>query len=373
MRSWIPFVRFLVFVAITTPLTAHTAPLRSTIESALTSHSPWLLPLIFIAGIVSVATPCVLPMLPITLGTLGVNAGCSRSTAAIRSASYVAGIVVTYTTLGLIAGLTGTMLGNVFTHPITHIAIAAFFIALACSMFGAYEIRIPSAIGARLQTFGNSSIIGAFAAGLVAGFLALPCIGPVLAGLLAYIGTTQSVVLGGVFLATYALGFGLPFFIIGIGWLRIPKRGSWMNGVKYAIGVILLIGASWYIWNAIPALHTRTTSWCDEGEGFHCLASTCKTHEITVVDFMAPWCISCGELDRRTLNHPDVVTALDRYGLVRINVDRVTDAQERYKISGLPNVLFLDRTCTPIPERIEGYVDHMEFLLTLRRAELAVQ
>ena len=135
-----------------------------------------------------------------------------------------------------------------------------FLLVLAASMFGAFELTLPEGLALRLNSVGGSGLAGAFLMGSVAGFLAAPCTGPVLTGLLTYVATTRNTVLGGGLLFVYALGIGVPFFLIGVFAVRLPKSGAWMDWVKSALGILLVALAATYVRDAFPALRSAASS-----------------------------------------------------------------------------------------------------------------
>ncbi|MBI4433927.1 hypothetical protein HY632_04070 [Candidatus Uhrbacteria bacterium] len=407
--------------------TAHATSLDGLATEALASRSWWLLPLAFLAGVISVATPCVLPMLPITLGTLGVR-DAPKMVAIPRMFTYVGGIIVTFTALGMIAGYTGHAASTLFTSTATHLALVVLFVALACSAFGLYTLQLPATVQTALSRVGGGPRMGAFLAGLAGGLLALPCTGPVLASILGIIGQQGSAAFGAIVLSVYALGFGTPFLAIGAGLIRMPTSRSWTKRTEHVIGITLLLGAFWSLRNAVPAVATlfahgafigggfllavagfgmycttddvklrvtiapsiacmvlggamligsmttprATATWCEEGVDGSCLASACATRPLTVVDAHAPWCIACGTLERDTLAAPPVRDALDAHGRVRIDVHTHPDFFDRFASRGLPAVTFLDRTCQPV-HQVTGLIPPDRFLEHLRTAEALVQ
>ncbi|NOU33373.1 MAG: thioredoxin fold domain-containing protein [Polyangiaceae bacterium] len=193
----------------------------------------------FVAGIIASLTPCVFPMIPITVSIFGATETTSRLRGAALSGVYVLGICTLFTPLGVAAGATGVGMGEVMAKPYVIIPIALIFFALAASMFGAFELALPSSITNRVSTVGGVGFKGAFVLGLVLGLVAAPCTGPFLTALLLYIAKTKDLLLGGGAMFTFALGLGLPFFIAGTFALNLPKGGAWMMGIKWASGVVL--------------------------------------------------------------------------------------------------------------------------------------
>jgi len=216
--------------------------------------------LVFLGGLLTALTPCVYPLIPITVGVFGARPGVSRGKAVVLTSSYVVGMGVVFATLGVVAARTGAAFGQLLGHPAVAVGLAVFLLVLAASMFGAFEIALPQGLALRLNSVGGSGLAGAFLMGSVAGFLAAPCTGPVLTGLLTYVATSRSTVLGAGLLFVYALGIGVPFFLIGVFAVQLPKSGAWMDWVKSALGILLVALAATYVRDAFPALRTAAAS-----------------------------------------------------------------------------------------------------------------
>jgi thiol:disulfide interchange protein DsbD len=235
-------------------------PLRpkNELESAISKSALAAFLLVFAVGFLTSLTPCVYPMIPITLAILGARAkGNSHAKNFALSLVYVNGIALTYSILGLIVAMTGGLFGAALGNIYVVTAIALIFVAMALSMFGLFEIQAPAFIrnqlGAAKTTHGFA---GAFAAGLIAGVVASPCTGPVLISLLAYIAQSGSKVFGFALLFTFSYGMGLPFIALGLSssWLsKMPKAGSWMEGVKVFFGVVMIGMAFYYVRLLYPA------------------------------------------------------------------------------------------------------------------------
>src|SRR3954453_21751228 len=144
---------------------------------------------LFLGGVLTSLTPCVYPLIPITVSIFGARQAENRARSVALSATYVGGIAAMYSGLGLFAALSGKAFGSVLASPIVIAVLAVFLLALAASMFGAFEIALPSGLQARLQSVKGVGFPSAFGMGLVAGIIAAPCTGPVLAGVLAFVAT----------------------------------------------------------------------------------------------------------------------------------------------------------------------------------------
>lgn len=208
----------------------------------------------FAGGVLTSLTPCVYPLIPITVSIFGARKAGSRGEAALLSGLYVLGIAVTYSGLGVGAALTGKAFGSVMQNGWVMGGVSLFLVAMAASMFGAFELALPSSLQERLQKVGGAGRAGAFGMGLVAGIIAAPCTGPVLAAALTFIAAKGSVGLGVAIMFPYALGMGLLFFLIGAFSISLPKSGAWMELVKSIFGVALLATAGIYLKDLLPGL-----------------------------------------------------------------------------------------------------------------------
>jgi thiol:disulfide interchange protein DsbD len=333
-------------------------------------------------GLLTALTPCVYPMVPITLAIFGAK-GVSRPRAIALAGAYVAGIALLFGVLGTTFGLLGKAFGTFLANPWVVVPLALFFVALALSMFGAFELALPQALQERLSRVGGRGFGGAFLMGLVAGLIAAPCTGPPLAGMLLYIATTRDAQFGFVLCSVYGLGVGLPFLALAAFAMSLPRSGPWMEAVKSIFGVVLLTAALYYLKNVIPALERftgRTPSFALLAAGlvaaglllgavhrsFHggaaerirkglgvalvtvglfgatnylltpkgeekltwltdeaaAVADARAAHRPMLVDFMAKWCLPCREFDVKVFSQPDVAAELQKYTLLRVDLTR---------------------------------------------------
>ncbi|MBX3228532.1 MAG: thioredoxin family protein [Labilithrix sp.] len=202
----------------------------------------------FVAGLLTSLTPCVYPMVPITVSIFGATGeNTSRARGAALSGAFVLGIAALFTPMGLISAKTGAMMGQALSNVYVVCALAIVFVALASSMFGAFELALPSGVTNKLSTVGGVGYKGAFVMGLVMGLVAAPCTGPFLTGILIAIAQTQNLLLGGAALFAFAMGLGVIFFVAGAFGANLPKGGAWMMGVKWVSGVGLAYMAFSYI------------------------------------------------------------------------------------------------------------------------------
>ena len=233
-------------------------------SSALQSGHLWVAAgLVFLGGLFTALTPCVYPLIPITVAVFGGQSPTnrpSRARSAVLTSSYILGMATMFCSLGIFAARAGKAFGTVLASPAVIAGLSVFFVAMAASMFGAFELALPPALALRLNRVGGAGLGGAFSMGLVAGIVAAPCTGPVLAGILVFVGQHQSILLGATLLFLYALGIGVPFFLIGVFSFSLGKSGPWMDAVKSLFGIALLALAAGYLRDAFPAIKVSLLS-----------------------------------------------------------------------------------------------------------------
>jgi thiol:disulfide interchange protein DsbD len=200
----------------------------------------------FVGGLLLSFTPCVFPMYPILTGIIvGQGKALTTKKAFTLSFFYVQGMAVTYTLLGIVVALAGAQFQAVFQHPAVLIALSVLFIFLALSMFGLFNLALPTSWQNKLNNISNKqkggSIAGVVMMGVISGLVASPCTTAPLTGALLYISQTGDVVLGASALYALSLGMGLPLLILGSsGGKLLPKAGAWMNIIKNIFGLLLL-------------------------------------------------------------------------------------------------------------------------------------
>lgn len=216
-----------------------------------------LVVLCFLAGIGVSFTPCVLPMVPITMGMIGARGASSRAESLLFTSAYVLGLASVYTLLGVFAGVTGQLFGSWLQSPWVVGGIAGFFIAMGASMFGFFDVQLPAALAGRIQSGERKGgYVGAFVVGMIGAIVAGPCSGPVVVSILALIGD-GGVRVGAALMFSFSFGIGMIFFVTGMasGWL--PSRGPWMVVVKKSFGIVMWLGAIYY---AAPQLPVSVTA-----------------------------------------------------------------------------------------------------------------
>ncbi len=344
--------------------------------------------LVFLAGLATSLTPCVYPMIAITVSVFGARQAESRAKAALLSTSFVLGIAALFTPLGVISALTGSAFGSALASPWVVGALAALFMVMALSMFGLFDIALPSGLQNKLAEAGGFGVRGAFVLGFVNGLIAAPCTGPVLAVLLTWVATTGNVGFGALSLFVYALGIGVLFWFVGTFAITLPKSGHWVEWTKSAFGIAMLALAFYYLRGVLPypRPEVRDAAWLAVAMGLlfggvivgaihlsfaggawgarirkavgvvACVAGILgvvgyaealppgahiawvedfdagKSEALTagrpmLVDFGADWCGACQELERDVLSDPRVVAEAQRFVTVRVDLstDKATD------------------------------------------------
>ena len=338
------------------------------------------LPLIFLLGLALNLTPCVYPIIPITISYFGTQAGRDGKPPFVLAVVYVLGMALMYSALGVAAGLTGSLFGSQLQNPWVLTAFAVVMFGLALSQFDRpdgrpiWEFQLPGFLRNRAQS--RSGILGALIMGLMVGVVAAPCIGPAVIALLQWVGTQRDPVLGfGVFF-TLALGLGLPYLALATvsGSVKaMPRAGEWMVGVKHVFGAVLVWMGVYYLQTPLALLHpeagraalvaisglialyllffersgggARAFHWVRRALGVGAagiavwLASPAPEETIqwrtysdsaletamserkpVLIDFTADWCAACKELEHKTFSDPNVGRAAQRFIALRADM-----------------------------------------------------
>ncbi|MDX1637531.1 MAG: cytochrome c biogenesis protein CcdA [Balneolaceae bacterium] len=385
---------------------------------------------IFLVGLALNLTPCVYPMLSVTVSLFGGqeskqnSLGHSFSMASV----YVLGIMSMYSVLGVAAAYTGSLFGSWLQNPLVLGGIGVLIFALALSMFGLYELQPPKWI---MQKFSGTQratgITGHFLSGLVVGVFAAPCIGPPIIALLAFVGSQGDPLFGFLTMFVMAFGLGVPYLLLGTfsGLLgNLPRSGTWMVWVKKLFGVVLVGVALFYLALAfapgyaayvIPAVlltggvylaFAKTGG--SESRYFRFLKWGIGTVSVIVgiltvqnlmkpgiqwesysdeklqqarasgtpvmLDFYADWCIPCLEMDRNTFTDPEVIAATERFkklkvDLTRYESERAQTLRRRFEVKGVPTIVFIGSDGTARPDaRVVGYLPPELFLEKVNHA-----
>ena len=383
---------------------------------------PLTLLAVFVLGLALNLTPCVYPLIPITIGYFGTQSGSSRGHRVALSTVYVLGIAITYSALGVFSALSGRLFGAWLQLPAVLIFFALLMLVLASSMFGLFEITVPHFISDR--SGGQAGLAGALVMGLLIGIVAAPCVGPFVISLIALVAQLGSPLLGFLMFFVLALGLGVPYLLLGIfssAASSLPRSGMWMVQVKKAMGFVLiamafyflrpiigdsafrygvaaslLVGAIFLFASrapgaralriaialmllvagaafAIPKKQGAELPW--DHYDAKALASASAAHKPVIIDFYADWCLPCKELDEKTFSDRAVANELDRFVRVKANLTAAEDPKvvaltKQYQIIGVPTQIFLDANGRELPElRLVGFEGPEKFLLRAKRAK----
>ena len=368
---------------------------------------------IFVGGLALNLTPCVYPVIPLTVGFFGGQSEGSKGRMFGLAGLYVLGMATMYSALGVGAALSGKLFGSMLQNPWVLGAIAAALVAMALSMFGVWEIRLPTALmnraGARVGP------AGAFGMGLFVGVVAAPCVGGFIVGLLAFVAARQDAFLGFLFFFVLSLGLGLPYLFLAAysGRIsRLPRAGEWMEGVKKIFGWILLAMAAYFLRSVLPAPFGKwllpvvlvvgavsilvgrlNLKWPIRAVAAAVLvgialffvprqlhgwqpyaATSVGAGKATVIDFSADWCLPCLELERKTFADPRVREKLATRTLLKADLTKIGSPEavalsEKYGVLGVPTIIFLDASGKERTDlRLVGYENAEKFLERLSKA-----
>jgi thiol:disulfide interchange protein DsbD len=371
---------------------------------------------VFLGGLALNLTPCVYPLIPITIGYFGGQSEGKTSRLILMGLLFMLGMAVTYSVVGVITSLTGAVFGALLQNPIVILVIVAIFIVLSLSMFGVYEFKLPDSLVAKAGG-SKGGLFGAFFMGLTMGIVAAPCIGPFVIGLVTYVAAKGDPLYGFLMFFVLALGLGLPYLFLAIfsGKIKsLPRAGLWMDAVKHIFGFILIAMALYFLIPLLPKeysgyilpifgiLSALYLLFFDKAaasvKGFRILKVVISIIVIaisvyslipsdkkgiewtkysesafvnldgkrgTIIDFYADWCIPCKELDAITFSDAKVIKLSKEFNTYKADMTKslspeVSALRKKYKIIGVPTVLILDSKGEE-QNRITGFLSAAEF------------
>ena len=354
----------------------------------------WLAVLLcFASGVLTSLTPCVYPMIPITINIFGRASQKQSSHKKVSafnwhtfflSTVYVAGMATTYSVMGLVAGMTGSLFGKLLQSSFMLGFLTLLFLTLAVGQWGVFKIALPASWQTKLAQIGDSeSLPGIFLMGLFSGLIVSPCVGPVIAGILAFVFDTSNAFRGLIYFLSFSLGLGVLFLLIGgfSGVLaKLPRSGNWMLTINRVLATLMLLASGYY-----GTLWYKKTLGTNNKESTAPLTSQIQwiTHEsdaikkaqqenrIIFVDFSADWCESCHVIEKTVFNDPEVVKVINsRFVPLQIDVTESNETNEKllqkYGIFSLPTLVFADSSGKALENpRAHGVISAADFLKIL--------
>ncbi|MBU6281244.1 thioredoxin family protein [bacterium] len=388
---------------------------------------PAAIAMTFVLGLGLNLTPCVYPLVSVTIAYFGQQAPGGRGSLPL-AAAYVAGITLTFALLGTVAALAGGLVGAPLQHPAVLLGLSMLLVGLSASSFGLFEIRAPSAL---VERFGRSTagVAGAFLMGLTMGVVAAPCIGPVVLGLLVYVGSRRDALLGLLLFLSMGLGMGLPYLLLASAAGSIsslPRSGEWLRWTNRLFGFVLLGMAAYFASPLLPeglsrlalpaigaiaglylgflepsgralrgftaarrglgAIAIAGATWSALGTsgvasrpdspirweplGVDSLERAIASRRPAILEFGADWCLPCGLMERTTFVDADVARESGRFTMLAADVTESSPENEallaRFGVLGVPTVIFFGADGVEV-DRTVGYVDAVRFADLMRK------
>ena len=224
--------------------------LLTSLEAYLQAGSVLAYAAVFAGGVLISFTPCVYPVVPITVGYIGGRSGGSKAKGFFLSVSYVLGMAATYAALGTAAALSGRVFGQTAASPAANLVVGNICLLMALSMLDVFHLPVPAFLSGASPGKKRSGVVGAFAIGLMSGLVVGPCTAPVLGALLVYVGASRNVLFGTSLLFVFALGMGAVLLVVGTftGLLaNLPKSGRWTEIVKKGFGFFLILVGEYFL------------------------------------------------------------------------------------------------------------------------------
>lgn len=330
---------------------------------------------VFFAGILTSFTPCIFPMIPITLALIGQDILENKFLAFKKTCIYVLGIATTYSVLGLVAASTGSLFGQFLSNPWALIGIGGFYFLMATSLLGLFEIQFLNNLQNKMNRPSMQSMGGIFVFGAFTGLFASPCVGPVLIAILTYAAQSKNLLFSFFLLFVYALGLGQIFIAMSLsGSLlnRLPKAGKWMNYVKYILALMLVAAGLFFL---VPGVKTLIqSSSLESGQVQNQIDSALSQGRPVVIDLKADWCAACIEMDKITFKNPEIIEALKDFEFLAIDVTHLDSEKsailKKYKVLGLPTILIFDSKGQWLEQHtVTQFLGPKEMLALLRKVK----
>ncbi len=341
-------------------------------QESLQARGPVAYLLAFLGGILTDFTPCVIPLIPLTLAVIGIR----REKRAARNFLLTFVLVLSmsgiYALFGVGAALLGLQLGFLFQSPYFLLVGAFLFLLFSLSLFGLFELQAPLPLRNRLAKMGGKGYGGASLAGMTLGVLAAPCVGPIIGAILVWVGQTRDVVHGFGLLFVFGLGMGSLILLVGTFYGSLAGRihgGPASAWVQKGLGVLLLVPAIYYGSIAFTGLRASTEKtiftktelfWVTDP--IEALALAEAEGKKVLIDFYADWCLPCLEWEQKTFSDGTVQQAI-RNSFIPLKVDCTQNTPVckelvgRYQVVGWPTILTIDSNGDPIDKgRIVGEV-----------------
>ncbi|MCX6102607.1 MAG: thioredoxin family protein [Proteobacteria bacterium] len=359
----------------------------------IASEHTWLAVLLcFASGILTSLTPCVYPMIPITInifgrasqkqGKLGKVSAFNLHTFFL-SCIYVTGMAVTYSIMGLIAGMTGSLFGKVLQSSYMLGFLTLLFLGLAIGQWGFFKIALPVSWQNKLAKVGDAeSLPGIFLMGLFSGLIVSPCVGPVIAGILAFVFDTSNAWRGCIYFLSFSLGLGVLFLLIGgfSGMLAgLPRSGNWMVRVNRVLATLMVLASAYYgsLW--YKKINVGSPKSVVTLSAIHWLSNEIEAAEKAkalnkpiFIDFAAEWCEACHVIEKTVFTDAAVAAELNsRFITLRIDVTESNEINEqilqKYGVLSLPTLVFVSPNGTILKTpRVHGVITAKEFLQILK-------
>ncbi|MFA3781445.1 protein-disulfide reductase DsbD [Melioribacteraceae bacterium 4301-Me] len=379
--------------------------------------------IVFIGGLALNLTPCVYPLVPITIGYFGGQSEGKTKRLILLGLLYVLGMALTYSVIGVVTALSGAVFGTLLQNTFVLIGIALVLVVLSLSMFGVYEFKLPDKWVAKAGN-AKAGTFGAFFMGLTMGIVAAPCIGPFILGLVTYVASRGDVFYGFLLFFVMALGLGLPYLFLAIfsGKIKkLPRAGDWMEAVKHIFGFLLLGMAIYFIapifpkaFNSylLPAFMFFAAFWllfidkmANNVKGFRIFkiifsivimlisvyamlpssknepewvkfsnekySQAINQKQKIILDFYADWCIPCKELDASTFSDSRVIKESSSFKMFKVDMTKTASEEteslrKQFNIIGMPTVIFINSNGEEV-KRLTGFVNADEFLSIMKQ------